>query len=153
MSRTAPGTGAPPERSSHQPAPGTGQFEVRFTHGETYAAHVGGHEIVVDQPTEAGGDGNGPTPVELFVVSLASCVAFYAGGFLTRIGVRREGLRVTADFAMATDRPTRVARIGLTLTVPARLTEQQRRRLLAVVNHCTVGSSLRQPPRVEIRLR
>ena len=55
----------------------------------------------------------GPTPTELFVASLASCVAFYAGRYLTRHGLSREGLGVSVAYEMATDRPARVANIWL----------------------------------------
>ena len=40
-----------------------------------YVATVRGHEVRVDQPLAAGGTDEAPTPVELFVVSLATCVA------------------------------------------------------------------------------
>jgi len=40
--------------------------------------------------------------------ALASCVAFYVGRYLVRHGLERDGLRVTAKFAMAADRPAQV---------------------------------------------
>ena len=44
--------------------------------GDRFALTIRGHRIVVDQPVEDGGGDAGPTPTELFVASLASCVAF-----------------------------------------------------------------------------
>jgi putative redox protein len=69
-----------------------------------YVATVRGHEVRVDQPLAAGGTDEAPTPVELFVVSLATCVAYYAGRYLERHGLSRAGLAVRAEYARQTDR-------------------------------------------------
>ncbi|GAA2001188.1 OsmC family protein [Catenulispora subtropica] len=108
-----------------------------------------GHAVLVDQPAGAGGDDTAPTPTALFVASLASCVAFYAGRFLDRHHLDRTGLRVTAEFAMATGRPARVGSVLLRLTAPG-LPVERRAALHAVVSKCTVHNSLHQPPQVDI---
>lgn len=68
---------------------------VEHTAGTKYVATMRGHEVQVDQPLAGGGT---PTPVELFVVSLATCVAYFAGQYLERHGVSRAGLAVYADY-------------------------------------------------------
>jgi putative redox protein len=128
-------------------------MDVRFVAGESYEITVRGHRIVVDQPAEAGGRDAAPTPTELFVASLASCVAFYAGRFLTRHGYSRDGLAVSAGYDMASDRPARVSGIRLTVRVPAGLPAGRRAALRAVASHCTVHNSLADPPPVTIDLR
>ena len=93
------------------------RLEVCAVRGETYEVDVRGHRVRTDQPTDAGGDDSAPTPTELFVAALATCVAFYAGRYLSRHGFDRDGLGVTAEFEMATDRPARVAAVRLTVGV------------------------------------
>lgn len=133
---------------------GDGQaMDVRFVSGEAYAVTVRGHRVVVDQPAEVGGQDSAPTPTELFVASLASCVAFYAGRFLTRHGYSRDGLAVSADYEMASDRPARVSNIRLMVRVPAGLPPQRWAALRAVASHCTVHNSLADPPPVSIDLQ
>ena len=128
------------------------QMDVRFVAGESYEVSVRGHRILVDQPAGSGGQDAAPTPTELFVASLATCVAFYAGRYLTRHGYGRDGLTVSAGFDMATDRPARVSGIRLTVQAPADLPPGRRPALLAVVSHCTVHNSLASPPPVAIGL-
>jgi putative redox protein len=128
------------------------RMDVRFIAGESYEVAVRGHQVRVDQPAGAGGADSAPTPVELFVASLASCVAFYAGRYLTRHGYGRDGLAVTARYAMSADRPARVASIRLTVTVPASLPAARWPALHAVVSHCTVHNTLASPPPVQIDL-
>jgi len=107
--------------------------------------------MLVDQQADLDGDDSAPTPTELFVASLASCVAFYAGRYLSRHGLPRDDLRVMAEFTMAPDRPVRVGAIRLRVSAPG-LQEERRAGLLAVASHCTVHNSLHQPPEVTIEL-
>jgi uncharacterized OsmC-like protein len=125
-------------------------MDVRFVAGEAYEVMVRGHRVLVDQPADHGGADDGPTPTELFVASLAACVAFYAGRYLTRHGYSRDGLAVSAGYEMASDRPARVGNIRLTVRVPADLPSQRWAALRAVVSHCTVNNSLASPPSVTI---
>jgi uncharacterized OsmC-like protein len=107
---------------------------------------------VTDQPVADGGSDQGPTPTELFVASLTTCIAFYAGRFLARHQLDPDGLRVDCDFTMSADRPSRVASIAVRLVTARPLPDNRRGALLAVVDHCTVHNSLRQPPDVRIAL-
>jgi putative redox protein len=133
---------------------GDGQgMDVRFVAGEAYEVRVRGHRVVVDQPAEAGGQDGAPTPTELFVASLATCVAFYAGRFLTRHGYSRDGLAVSAEYEMASDRPARVSSVRLAVCVPADLPPGRWAALRAVASHCTVHNSLTVPPSVTIDLQ
>jgi uncharacterized OsmC-like protein len=128
-------------------------MDVRFVAGEAYEVAVRGHRLVVDQPADAGGQDSAPTPTELFVASLATCVAFYAGRYLTRHGYSREGLAVSVGYDMATDRPARVRGVRLRVHVPDGVPPQRWAALRAVVSHCTVHNSLAVPPSVTIDLQ
>ncbi len=101
---------------------------------------------------EAGGDNDGPTPVELFVASLAACVAFYAGRFLQRHGLPDDCLRVRAEFSMADDRPVRVAAVRMQVLLPVELSEPREEALRSVIGHCTVHNTLRFPPEVAVEV-
>jgi putative redox protein len=128
------------------------RFEVTHVERDAYTVDIRGHRLQVDQPIEAGGTDTAPTPTELFAASLATCVAFYAGRYLHRHGLPQTGLRVRTEFAMATDRPARVASVRLVVVPPPGLPEQRRAALLAVVSRCTVHNTLHQPPEIDIEL-
>jgi uncharacterized OsmC-like protein len=93
-----------------------------------------------------------PTPTELFVASLAACVAFYGRRFLARHDLEAAGLRVDCRATMSTDRPARVASVTLDIAGVPELSDNRRKALLAVVDHCTVHNSLRTPPEVRVTL-
>jgi len=116
---------------------------VSYEGGDRFEVDVRGHRLVVDQPVGDGGDDAGPTPTELFVVGLATCVGFYAERFLRRHGLPVDGLAVGCDFAMSEDRPARVTTIDLRLRLPAGFPQERRAALDRVVEHCTVHNTMR----------
>ena len=118
---------------------------------DRFAIQVRGHLVVVDQPVEMGGDDVGPTPTELFVASLASCVAFYARRYLSRHDLDTTGLAVEASYAMAM-KPSRVGAVTLRLVVPAGVPQEREAALLAMAGHCTVHNTLTVTPDVKITL-
>ena len=107
---------AEPDRQEGRDRPG--RVTVRHVDGDTHAITARGHGVLVDQPVADGGHDAAATPTELRVALLASCVAFYTGRYLLRHGLDRPGLTVTAEFAMAADRPARVGTVRLQITVP-----------------------------------
>jgi uncharacterized OsmC-like protein len=129
--------------------PGEVSVVVRPEEGHRFAIAVRDHVVHVDQPNGAGGADTAPTPLELFVASLAGCVAHYARGYLTRHGLSIEGLTVTARGHLATG-PARLNTIGLEITLPDDFPEHRRSALLAVASKCTVSNTLEHPPVVRV---
>ena len=127
----------------------TEDLAVRHLSGDRFAIDIRGHTITVDQPVDAGGDDTAPTPTELFVAGLASCVAFYARRYLARHDFSAQGLTVAATYEVG-GRPTRVTKISVRITPPADLPTDRRDAFLAVATHCTVHNTLDEPPPVEI---
>ncbi len=124
---------------------------LRVTHagGDRFEIAVRGHTITVDQPVEDGGADTAPTPTEVFVAGLASCVAFYARRYLARHELPTDGLTVDASYTIV-PRPARVGEVRMTLRVPAGVPADRREALLAVASHCTVHNSLESTPDVSI---
>ena len=126
---------------------------VRVTHlrEDQFELTIRHHRLRVDQPVADGGEDTAPTPTELFVSSLAACVAFYARRFLARHDLPTNGLSVEADYSLAT-RPARVGGITVRLRVPDGVPDDKAAALLAVASHCTVHNTLEAPPAVTIDL-
>ncbi|SPT51189.1 OsmC family protein [Actinomadura madurae] len=129
-----------------------GHMMVVHREDDAFAVLVRDHVIHVDQPYAAGGMDDGPTPVELFVASLAACAAHYARRYLVRHRVPADGLEVTAAYTMGAAVPARVAKIELRLRPPVRLSDEHTSGMLAAVRRCTVHNSLLDPPRMDVRL-
>lgn len=131
----------------------TSPSSITVTHkrGDLFQVSARQHRLHTDQPEDDGGEDSALTPTELFVASLASCVAFYARRYLARHKLPDAGLVVTADYTMARS-PSRVAEVTLRLQLPAGVPEDRHAPLLAVASHCTVHNSLSSPPAVKLEL-
>jgi putative redox protein len=129
----------------------TDSLTVQHLDGDRFAIEIRGHTVTVDQPVEAGGADTAPTPTELFIAGLASCVAFYARRYLARHDISTDALSVSADFDIG-GQPTRVIRIRVLITPPTALPPQRRDAFLAVASHCTVHNTLTNPAPVDILL-
>jgi uncharacterized OsmC-like protein len=131
-------------------APGSG-ISVYWTSGDSFVVDVRAHFLTTDQPYNAGGQDLGPTPVELFVVSLGACIGFFAERYMRRHEIDADGLRVQCRFQMA-EHPARVSCIDIHLALPAGFPPERLDGLRAVVDRCTVHNSMRQPPQVRVEL-
>jgi len=126
-------------------------MRVEHRGGDTFDINIRGHVVRVDQPVKDGGEDTAPTPTELFIASLASCVAFYARRYLARHNLPTDGLAVEATFDMGA-KPARVAGIDVRLIVPEGVPAERLDALLAVAAHCTVHNTLTTEPEVSITL-
>ena len=121
-------------------------------HGGTrYDITCGQHRIVTDQPAEGGGQDAGMSPVELFVGSVAGCVAYFVGLFCARHQISREGLSVDADWEIA-EQPHRVGRIEIVIHLPHRISAELKERLLKIAHGCTVHQSIASALTITITL-
>jgi uncharacterized OsmC-like protein len=125
-------------------------IHVEHVAGDQFRIAVRGHELVVDQPG-SGSPGAGPTPTELFIAGLASCIGFFAGRYLVRHQLPTEGLRVTTDYAIG-GRPARVTDISVKLYLPDGVPDDRVPALLAVASRCTIHNSLHETPDVAIEI-
>jgi uncharacterized OsmC-like protein len=132
-------------------APDTQVLSVRWTTEDRFDIQVRDHTITVDQPVEVGGADVGPTPTELFVASLASCVAFYARRYLRRHRIDPTGLQVTTSYRMGT-KPAKVAAIDMEIHLSHEIPSERRAGLLAQAGHCTVHNSIAYTPDIAITL-
>jgi putative redox protein len=125
---------------------------IAVTHegGDRLRIETRGHVLFTDQPVEDGGNDTAPTPTEMFVSSLAACVAFYAERFLRRHRLPTEGLKVVADYQWA-ENPHRVGEINLDVEAPG-LSEVKREAFARVIEHCTVHNSLNHPPAIRLSI-
>jgi len=116
--------------------------------GDRLLVTVRGHTLLADQPVEDGGGDSAPTPTEIFIASLAGCVAFYAERFLRRHGLSTEGLTVACAYEWAQG-PHRVGAIDVSVEAPS-LTADKRDAFERVIDHCTIHNTLRMPPAVRV---
>lgn len=113
---------------------------ARRTGTFTHEIDVRRHTLRADEPIEAGGEDDAPSPQELLAASLASCTAITMEMYAKRKGWDIGKIAVEAEYAPAErGAPTR---FRLTLRLPANLTEEQLERLSVIAAKCPVHRTL-----------
>jgi putative redox protein len=125
---------------------------VRSGEGLTEIVEARGHTIVVDEPTEGGGDDAGPTPYELLLGALGTCTAITVRMYATRkdwplesVEVHLAHERVHAEDCENCDNPHAAAfldRISKRVIMHGSLSTEQQARLLDISERCPVQRTL-----------
>lgn len=119
---------------------------------------AGPHQLIADEPVSAGGTDRGPSPYELLLAGLGSCmsmtVALYARRKewpLESITIRLHHSRIYAkDCADCVTRDdTLLDRIDTEVALSGALTGEQQRRLIEIAHKCPVHRTLKS----EINIR
>jgi putative redox protein len=144
--------------SSNAALPGEGRVVVRgpataFVQEVT----VGIHRFRSDEPVAAGGTDAGPTPYDLLLAALGSCISMTAGVYARRKGWPLESVTVrlthsrihAVDCANCDTKEGMLDRIDVVIELTGALTEVQRTRLLEIAGRCPVHRTLESE--VEIR--
>lgn len=108
--------------------------------GFRHTVRVRQHDLTIDEPADAGGSDEGPSPLEMLAASLAGCVAVTMEMYATRKGWDIGGVEVEVDYAPAErGSPTK---FNLVTRLPATLTDEQVDRLTVIAAKCPVHRTL-----------
>ena len=124
---------------------------ISWIGGVRLAVEARKHRLVVDQPLEEGGQDEGITPVEMFVASLGTCIAYYAVRFCQRHKIPTAGLKVAMEWTYA-EQPHRIGTMTAHVVLPGKWEPAMKDRLLKVLEGCTVHQSITIAPRIAIAL-
>jgi putative redox protein len=120
-----------------------GLVRVRET-GTKYANTVeaAGHSLICDEPVADGGANAGPQPFEYVLAGLGACTTMTLRMYADRKGwpVRHLAVAVTMP------EPGKIVRA---VTIEGDLDDEQRKRLLAIAEHCPVHKFLKAEKTIE----
>lgn len=119
--------------------------------GFKHTVKIGGHSITVDEPTEKGGTGSGPTPQELLAASLVSCTAITMQLYAERKGWDLADLEVSAEFQPA-ERGA-LTTFEMVLTFPDNLDDDQVDKLRTIATKCPIHRTLEGEAMFKERVR
>ena len=119
---------------------------------------AGPHRFVLDEPVDAGGAGEGPTPYDMLASALGSCTAMTLNFYAKREKLPLEGIDVTVthdrqhakDCAECVTHAGYIHRFRVEIHLLGdQLTEEQRQHLLHIAGRCPVAKTLGSEIRID----
>lgn len=108
---------------------------------------AGNHELVADEPVEAGGGNMGFTPGELLASSLGACTCITLRMYADRKEWPLDSVTVTVSYERNMEQQTSTFTKEITLS--GNLDAAQRERLLQIAEKCPVHITLSNPITIE----
>jgi ribosomal protein S12 methylthiotransferase accessory factor len=123
-------------------------MEIRFPGGLAVTALHKGFRIPTDQPFEAGGRGEAPTPFDLFLASLGTCAGLYALRFCQERNIPTEGLALSLSTEKDPE-AKRLATIRITVHLPEAFPSKYAAAIERAIDLCAVKRAIANPPEFE----
>ena len=127
------------------------EIEVTFPGNLKVEAAVGDFSVVTDQPEKSGGDNSAPSPTEYFLVSIATCSAYFALKFCRTRNIDYSDMRLKMGYEWDGDQK-RYPILSIALTLPEGFPEKYRAAIIKAMDQCVVKQHLHNPPEFEIIL-
>jgi ribosomal protein S12 methylthiotransferase accessory factor len=125
---------------------------IDFPGGARVNAHFGSFTVQTDQSAQDGGEGSAPTPLALFLASIATCIGIYVLRFCRQRGLNTDGLRITQR--THTNSVTgMVGQVELEIELPKDFPEKYKSAIINAAELCTVKKHLQKPPTFDIRTK
>jgi putative redox protein len=123
---------------------------VRGGGGLAQAIEIGPYRLQTDEPAAAGGSDTGPTPYQLLLAALGSCISMTVSLYARRKGWPLQGVEVrlwhekihAEDCADCETREGRIDRITKEVVFRGALDDEQRSRLDDIAGRCPVHRTL-----------
>ncbi|HXT52203.1 MAG TPA: OsmC family protein [Thermoanaerobaculia bacterium] len=120
-------------------------------------AEAGPHRLVLDEPVDFGGTGQGPTPYDLLAGALGGCTAMTLQFYAKRDGLPLEGADVTVshdrqhakDCADCVTQAGYITRFRVEIALHGPLSPEQRQKLLHVAGRCPVARTLQAEIKID----
>jgi len=126
-------------------------MEITFPGGLKVQADYKGHKIITDQPVMAGGEGAAPTPFDMFLASIGTCVGIYVKSFCEQRGIDTQKIVIRQN--MEINPSTRmIGRITFEIHLPGNFPEKYKEALIKTADHCAVKRHMLAPPEFNYNL-
>lgn len=123
---------------------------IKHEEGLVFSVKVRGHKFLVDMPPESGGEDKGPSPADLLVSALGSCMAMHMALYSKTVGLSWAGLELNLVYNIAEEAgQKRIANITIDVHMPQDMRAREAA-FLRVGQNCLIRNSLEKCPAIDV---
>ena len=126
-----------------------GKITTYYRGDMLFEIKMGSHSLLIDVPAGMGGKDRGPTPPELFIASLGSCVGAFVADYCCRAGIDTREMTVDVTFDKA-ENPARLVNVKVRVCLPNGDLGEREKAILRVAEHCPVHETITTLEGIEI---
>ncbi len=119
--------------------------------GLEFAIDVRAHSLSSDMSESDGGKDKAPSPSELLVGSLGTCITMMVQLYCDRHGYNDGEVSATMTYELA-DNPTRLGAITIDLEIPRDVPEDKRDVVIRIAEACPIHATLERPPDIDLEI-
>jgi uncharacterized OsmC-like protein len=127
------------------------EITVKHRGDMEFETQIGTHKLTIDIPPENNGKDRGPTPPQLFIASLASCIAVFVATYCNNAGINAEGLSVTLSYDKLT-KPSCLGNLKAVIRIPKGDAGKKEKAVIRAAELCLIQETIRLSPEVELIL-
>lgn len=128
-----------------------GKINTFYKGDMLFETEMGNHKIKIDVPPDMGGKDRGPTPPQLFIASLGSCVGAFVVNYCEKCGIDTEDLNIEVSFDKAAD-PTRLTNVKITVNIPKDDCCKKAKAIKRVAEFCPVHMTIQTLEDIELEI-
>lgn len=125
------------------------EMHITFPRGKRVDATFDHHVVHTDQPLSVGGDDTAPSPYDMFLASIATCVGFYVLAYCQARRISADGIEVVQRAIYGDDGKT-LSDLELDIHLPASFPENHRAGVVRAAESCKVKKVLMHPPHIAV---
>ena len=123
---------------------------VSLAGGKKVNAAYKGFTIKTDQSKSSGGNGTAPSPFDLFLSSIGTCVGFYVQRFCQERDIPTDNINVVLKKELNADTHM-IGKISTDIILPEGFPEKYRKAVINTADLCSVKKHIFNPPNFDIK--
>ena len=124
-------------------------MEITLEDKKKVIAKFGNYKVITDQPVESGGEATAPTPFEMFLLSIGTCVGIFIKSFCDQRNIPSKDIKIIESFNY-NPQTHLIGKIKLDIQLPPDFPEKYKSAVISTANLCTVKKHLDSPPEIEV---
>lgn len=102
---------------------------------------IGKHRLMIDKPRYAGGNDRGPTPIELFISSLGTCVNMVISTYCEEHNIDARDLEVEIRYD-TDEQQEHITYVAVDIEIPYGEIQNREQAIARVAKHCSVHKTI-----------